>query len=210
VFPSEPYIYGVAQRERAAALDRLLRFTGFAIGGAAVVLTMLGPELVAVLGPASYAEALEAVPWLTFAAVSRAVTRVVALGAGLEGKTRVWSLAAACELSLATPMLLLALPIWGVTGAGLARFCAAQVALVVAYVLLRRLWLVRLPVLTVLLYVTVASTASAVLATRSFDLLAPIGIRIASMIALVGAAYLVVLRRTKAARILAARSDDHG
>jgi O-antigen/teichoic acid export membrane protein len=198
VQPTEPYLYGVVHEERERALGRIVSLATFLTGSLAIALTMIGPEMVAILGPAGYAGALGAIPWFTFSALARVVTRAVTLGAGLVGKPRIWAISAAVEIIVAAPTLYFAITVWGVTGAAIARFVAAMISLIAAYVLLRRIWRVDLAMLRICAYMLLSVCVGAAFATRIADAMAPLALRAAIAIALIGLAYVLFVRPIRA------------
>jgi O-antigen/teichoic acid export membrane protein len=196
VQPSEPYLYSVAPELREQALARVVRLTTFALAAIAIPITMMGPEMIALLAPPSYASALGALPCFMFAALTRTVTHVVAIGAALTGKTRIWTIAAAIEIVLAAASMFVLLPTTGVAGATIARFGASMVSLITAYVLLRKVWNVQLAIGTICMYLVASAAILSACSTDLFGLLAPLPVRIGVGVALVGAGYLLVARQS--------------
>jgi len=192
---AEPYLYGVPADERAGALRRLVAVVAGASGGAALAASALGPEIVAILAPPSYAPALAALPWLTFAAASRAVAFVVGLGGGVVGRSRAWALGGGTELGLSVPGLLLVLPWGGLAAAGTVRLVASLAGLLVCYQLVRRLWDVRLRLAPVLATFSVAACLAAVFATDAFGVLAPLWVRMIVAAAGLAIGYRYFVRR---------------
>ncbi len=195
--PAEPYLYRVEPANRDQAFARVVRLTTFVLGSSAIVLTMVGPELVALLGPPSYAAALGAVPWFTCAALARGVTRALTIGAGLVGNTRIWAIAAAVDLVLTGATLTLLLPVWGIPGAALGRFIAAAVALVTAYALLRRVWRVDLPIVLICAYILAIVGVSSVFATHTLHMVLPLAARFGIALAFLGLGYTLFIRPTR-------------
>jgi O-antigen/teichoic acid export membrane protein len=179
ILAAEPYIYGVAESERGAALLRLVRGATAVMGASAVILCLLGPELVSLLSPESYAPALGALPWLTFAAVTRAVTYVIGFGAGAARQTRPLAVVGATELFLAGAGLLLVLPWAGVAGAAMVRLGGALAALPICYRMVRELGTIALPIGRIFSVLVVSTGLCAVIATDTFGLRAPLWLRLA-------------------------------
>ncbi len=194
ILPAEPYIYGVPVEERARALTRLVRMSAYVMGAGASVLSMFAPEMVAILAPASYADALSVIAWYTFASIHRSIARLLCLGAGLVGNTRMWVVGAAVELLIAAPALYFILPITGIAGAGMARYLAAVLSLIYSYKLLRRLWLINLPIGSICFYTTLAPLVATLFATAHFGVVAPLPVRILIAALLVAAGYPIIMR----------------
>lgn len=193
-FAAEPYIYGARQDERAGRLDDLVRSYAFLVIGAGLAVSMVGPELVALLGPPEYAGAITVLPLLTFAAVSDALFRVVGLAAGIAERTRPWASAAALELGAAAALVLAATPTFGAAGAGAARLIAALVGLVACWRLTRRVSSTRLPV-PALLGALLAAVTAATLTATPLGAVWSLPARLALCAALLACGFLVLVSR---------------
>jgi O-antigen/teichoic acid export membrane protein len=190
ILSAEPFIYGVPAASRGAALERLVRNACMMLGGVAVLLSLFGPEILLVVAPRSYAPALAALPWLTFAAVARGVAYLVGFGAGAARQTRAWAVTGALELVLAAVGLFAVLPWGGLAGAGAVRLAAALAALPVCYFMVRRLSPIELPVVRISTLLVLASVLSSVIATNSFGMLMPVWVRAGVAVALLALGWL--------------------
>jgi len=142
----EPYLYGAAPEDRGTVLERFFGIGAFLMFGAAAAGSLLAPEIMAVLAPPEYAAAVGAITWYCFAGSLRAVTRIVELQAGIGGHTRLWAMGSATDLLTCAVLLLLLVPRWDVTGAGVAHLGAAILSLWVTSLLVRQVSVGRLPV----------------------------------------------------------------
>jgi O-antigen/teichoic acid export membrane protein len=192
--PAEPYLFGVPAAERENALRRVIRLSAFVMSAAASVFSMFAPEMVSILAPSGYAEAVSVIAWYTFAAIHRAIMRILGLGAGLVGNTRLYLISAVVELLIVGPALYFVIPYTGVAGAGFARYVASSLSIIYSYHLLRKLWQVDLPIGAILFFTTVAPLVATLTATAHFGVIAPLAVRVVIVAVLMSAGYLIIMR----------------
>jgi len=144
----EPHLFKTHGSPRAnEAIELFLRgyVAVFSFGAAAI--SMLVPEIFAVLVPESYHEAARAAPLLLFAFVADGVLRISGLGGDLAKRTRLWAIVAIVNLAVSLPVTLLLVPLWGITGAGLGLLAGTMTAALASRALSGRVHRLKLPVL---------------------------------------------------------------
>ncbi len=130
---AEPWVYGTDAAARTHALQRLTRLYFAVATVTALAASLAAPEVLLVLAPPEYGSALSVIPWLTFATVLRGGVRVVGIAAGVAHHTRPWAVAGLVDLSLLAILIVGGVPHFGVLAAGIARFVAAAVGLIVCH-----------------------------------------------------------------------------
>ena len=128
----EPFLFGAKPTDLPALIDRVYRWAATGLIASCIMLGLLGPETLHVLGPDTYRPALGALPWLAYAAGMRALARLIGYGAPHGRETRAWLVAGVVETTLAAGLILIVIGRFGPTGAAIARYGAAIVALVAA------------------------------------------------------------------------------
>ena len=191
----EPTVYGATERERPALLAPIFRVGALLVIGAGTFLGLVAPEVIQLLAPDEYRGALGGMAMLTFAAVARALARVIGVGAGSAGQTRIWATFQTVEVVLAVILMVLTVPRLGIVGAASAHLVASVVAVGVCRALVGR----AAPAFdfafpAALAFLILGAVASLVLATDVLRPVAPLAVRAGAfvVIAAVGAALLYV------------------
>ena len=148
----EPYIYGAKSAIPTGMLDRAVRYFSWMAVVAAFMTTMAAPELLSVIAPPEYRDALPIVPWLALTACMHGLFRLVGMGSGLASRTRPWAVAGAIELAAALVLVWIVTPMAGAVGAGAMRLAAATLGVVTCYRLSLNVWPERLPLARVVAY----------------------------------------------------------
>lgn len=189
----EPTVYGASEKERPILLAPIFRIGALLVVGAGTFLGLLAPEVVALLAPPEYRAALGGMAMLTFAAVARALARVIGVGAGSAGQTRIWATFQTVEVALAVVLMIITVPRLGIVGAASAHLVASVVAVFVCHVLVGRAAPAFDFALTAALTFLVAgAVTSLVLATDVVRPAASLGVRAGAfaVVAALGAALL--------------------
>ena len=185
VMAAEPYLYATRPEERQGALDRMVRGFSVLLLSAAFVLGALGPKVISLLGPSTYAGALSALPWLIFGAALRSITRLIGLSAGVVGRSSVWAWAGLTDTVGVLIMALLVAPRFGSTGVAMGRLPAAIASLCVCSALVARTARSQLPWGRVLFCSMVGTGSCALLSTRSLQEMVSWPLRVVLMVAFV-------------------------
>lgn len=142
----EPFIYSHSRTDATPVwIDRYVRAYMSAFSAIAMALSVVGPELVALVAPEPYRAASRVLPPLAFALTCEGLQRAAGVGAELAKKTRVWAVASLLILVLGLAVSRIALPNVGIIGVGIAWTVAVAVGTVLVYRVAREVSGIRLP-----------------------------------------------------------------
>jgi O-antigen/teichoic acid export membrane protein len=172
----EPYLFRVAKQERRVLFVRLFLGLSLLLAFLAMLAGLASPEIVRVLGPAAYAPAVLALPWLTFASALRSTARVTCLMAAVNGETRSWFLVGAADLVFSF-LFFVAMPVsLGTPGFAASRCVSAALTVILGGWFVKRTVGQTLPVFTAIAG-TAAMLALSILATGLTGTPSPLWLR---------------------------------
>lgn len=161
----EPFIYGHSRTDTTPVwIDRYVRAYVTAFSALAMALSVVGPELVALVAPEPYRVASRVLPPLAFALTCEGLQRAAGVGAELAKKTRVWAVAGFVTLVLGLLVSRIALPRFGIIGIGMAWVLAVAIGTVLVYRIAREVSGIRLPVSRALVVIFVGALLGTVAA----------------------------------------------